>query len=147
MGQKKISNLHIVTDIKVHLSYKMADEKNSVKLLKKKDDPSVLNVDLSDVRNKIRRNELYQKQKAQKNKEKKKRKRASNLDGDDPAPKVQKTLDNMRVADETMVAPDDEEVLQDACTDEYASYFSGNAVPKILFTTCNRPRNYETMQF
>lgn len=58
----------------------------------------------------------------------------------EPPKQVQKTLENTRVKDETWVEPDDEEVLQDAMNDEYAEYFSGEKVPKILFTTCNRPK-------
>jgi len=46
----------------------------------------------------------------------------------------------MRVKDETMINPDDEEVLQDAMTDEFAQTFSGDKIPKVLFTTCNRPK-------
>jgi len=127
----------------------MADEKGTKAIAKKKDD-IVKDRDLSRVKNKILRTELYQKQKAQKSKEKRKqrekRKHDGGKDGEAP-PKVQKTLDNMRVADETMVEADDEEVMQDAYTDEFASYFSGTCVPKVLFTTCNRPKSYETMNF
>ena len=53
---------------------------------------------------------------------------------------MQKTLENMRVKDETIVDIEDEEILQDAMTDEMASYFAGERVPKVLFTTCNRPK-------
>lgn len=40
----------------------------------------------------------------------------------------------------TMVEEDDEEVLQDAMTDEFASAFTGETCPKVLFTTCSRPK-------
>merc|ERR1712168_606052 len=127
----------------------MADEKRAKKTLApKKKDENVRDADLSNMKNKLRRQELYQKQKALKAKEKRaKRKNNEGKDEDGAPKKVQKTIDNLRVADETMVAPDDEEVMQDACTDEFASYFSGTTVPKILFTTCNRPKSYETMNF
>lgn len=46
----------------------------------------------------------------------------------------------MRVKDITMVEEDDEEVLQDAMTDEFASAFTGETCPKVLFTTCARPK-------
>ena len=46
----------------------------------------------------------------------------------------------MRVKDMTMVEEDDEEVLQDAMTDEFASAFTGETCPKVLFTTCSRPK-------
>jgi len=131
----------------------MADEKKTKpkkdRVAIKKKEEVIKDSDLSNVKNKIRRNELYVQQKALKAKEKRaKRKRNEGKEDEDGAPpKVTKTLDNMRVADETMVAADDEEVMQDACTDEFASYFSGTTVPKILFTTCNRPKSYETMNF
>merc|ERR1712036_89688 len=120
----------------------MAEQKKPTKKeAAKKEAMMIKDTDLSTIRNKIRRNEMYLKQKSQKAKEKRvKRKRGKDDGGgEDGPPKVQKTLDNMRVVDETMVEADDEEVLQDACTDEFAAYFSGTCVPKVLFTTCNRP--------
>jgi len=52
-----------------------------------------------------------------------------------PAPKQpQKTLENTREVDETIVDPNDEEVLQDEETDQFADYFKGRH-PKILITT------------
>lgn len=119
------------------------NEEESIKLPKK--------TDLSDVKNKILRGELYRKEKQLKNKEKRKRREKRKREKDDgeeeKEPPKQKTLDNMRVKDETMVDLDDEEIMQDAATDEFASYFEGKTVPKVLFTTCNRPRNHETMLF
>ena len=48
----------------------------------------------------------------------------------------------MRVKDETIVDPEDEEVLQDEMTDEFASYFRREGTPKVLITTCNRPKSH-----
>jgi len=54
---------------------------------------------------------------------------------DQPAPKQpQRTLENTREVDETMVDPNDEEVLKDEATDQFAEYFKGRH-PKILITT------------
>ena len=64
-----------------------------------------------------------------------------------PPKQVQKTLDNMRVKDETVVDLDDEEILQDAATDELSSYFRGERIPKVLFTTCNRPKCHVNIIF
>ena len=50
-----------------------------------------------------------------------------------------KTIENMRVYDETMVNPEDEEVMRDEAQDETASYFNREKTPKILITTCDRP--------
>jgi ribosome production factor 1 len=41
----------------------------------------------------------------------------------------------MRVPDETIVNPEDEEVLADERTDEMAAYFDRKENPKILITT------------
>ncbi|XP_066913267.1 ribosome production factor 1-like [Clytia hemisphaerica] len=109
--------------------------------------------DLSLIKNKIRRNELYREEKQLKSKEKKKerakRKRERQEAGEDyePPKRAQKTLDNMRVKDNTMVEGEDEEVLQDAMTDEFASTFTGEKIPKVLFTTSTRPKCHETMMF
>lgn len=48
--------------------------------------------------------------------------------------------------DETTVDPDDEEVALDEATDEFASYFNRQTVPKILITTSDRPRG-RTVRF
>src|SRR3990167_3403923 len=52
---------------------------------------------------------------------------------------IPKTLDNTREFDETIVAPDDEEVFEDEQTDEFASYFDRTRTPKVLITTTIRP--------
>jgi len=51
-----------------------------------------------------------------------------------PLPK-QRTLDNTREPDDTMVAENDEEVIQDTNVDEFADYFLNKTTPKILITT------------
>ena len=52
-----------------------------------------------------------------------------------------KTLENTREKDETMVHPDDQEVLMDAETDEMAGYFKLKQAPKVLLTTCDTARS------
>lgn len=104
--------------------------------------------DLSNVKNKQLRSELYKKQKHLKTKEKieRRKKRKNESVADVPKP-VQKTLDNMRVKDETIVDPEDEEVRLDEANDEFASYFNCEKVPKVLITTCNRPKSFQTLKF
>jgi hypothetical protein len=51
----------------------------------------------------------------------------------------QKTLDNMRESDETVVAPNDEEILADESIDEFSQYFNGEVEPKIIITSCYAP--------
>jgi len=71
--------------------------------------------------------------------EKKERRKKNKAELGDEAPKkVTRTLENTREFDETIVKPDDEEVLQDEATDEFASFFNGEA-PKLAITTCKSP--------
>jgi ribosome production factor 1 len=51
----------------------------------------------------------------------------------------QKTLDNTRESDPTMVQADDEEFVADEAQDEFASYFRGDVEPKIIITSCYHP--------
>lgn len=79
--------------------------------------------------------------------DKKKEKRAARRErkrmvdelGDDaPKPKAQKTLENTREVDETIVESDDDEVAADQETDELSSYFDGKT-PKVIVTTSDKP--------
>lgn len=106
----------------------------------------------SNVKNKLLRSELYKKEKNTKNKEKRKEREKRKRERDElgaaaPPKQIQKTIDNMRVKDETIVDIDDEEIMQDAANDEYKTYFERENIPKILFTTCNRPKSHETLSF
>jgi hypothetical protein len=56
-----------------------------------------------------------------------------------PPKKIPRTLENTREADETIVNPLDEEVLEDEAEDEFSNYFDGKVTPKILITTSTRP--------
>ena len=50
-----------------------------------------------------------------------------------------RTIENTRIPDETVVLPDDEEVIQDEKTDEFASYFERRSMPKVLLLTVRKP--------
>lgn len=50
----------------------------------------------------------------------------------------QKTLDNMREKDETMVDVEDDEIAEDDARDEFAPYYSDIITPKIMIST--RPK-------
>ncbi|KAG2215496.1 hypothetical protein INT46_006756 [Mucor plumbeus] len=99
----------------------------------------------SELKNKHKRENLYQKQKLEKQKAKSaKRKQLAKAEEKNPELKkkrleenVPNTLDNTREADETMVEQDDE-VAQDEAMDELASYFSGKS-PKVLVTSSKNP--------
>ncbi|TPX34005.1 hypothetical protein SmJEL517_g03244 [Synchytrium microbalum] len=100
--------------------------------------------DLSLIRNKQKREELYHRLKTEKARLKlKKRLATRKQESEHPelkqerlATNVPKTLENTREFDETIVG-DDEEVLQEEETDELAGYFNG-ARPKIMVTTNKR---------
>lgn len=108
-------------------------------------------IDFSQIKNKQRRSSLYQKEKLKKAKEKRdrkrKRKQEESQEEGEPKPKqVPRTIDNTRVADETIVEPQDEEVLNDEETDEFAAYFRCEVVPKVLITSSDRSK-VKTVQF
>jgi len=147
-----MSDTEDVGDLKPIGVKKEPKEKKAPSAKKDKDGPAPITTDLSMVKNKLRRRELYAKMKQQKAKEKqenrKKRQRERDALGDEAPPvQVKKTLDNMRVKDETIVDPNDEEVLQDEMNDEFADYFRCERTPKILITTCNRPQSSDTIMF
>ena len=62
--------------------------------------------------------------------------------GEEAAPKgVTKTIESMRVKDETIITDaDDEEIKGEQNIDEFASYFKNEATPRILMTTNRRPK-------
>ncbi|GBG33058.1 Ribosome production factor 1 [Hondaea fermentalgiana] len=101
-------------------------------------------VHVNDIRNKAKRAQIRQKLKVDKEKAKQerklKRKREAQELGEDAPPKqVPKTQDSTREADNTVVAPDDEEVLADEEQDEFSEYFANLKKPKIMITTRPRP--------
>ncbi|KAJ7358765.1 Ribosome production factor 1 [Desmophyllum pertusum] len=81
----------------------------------------------SEIKNKLRRSTLYQKEKP-------------------PAKQVPRTIDNTRVADETIVEPHDDEVINDEENDELATYFKCEVIPKVLITSSDRSK-VKTVQF
>jgi len=106
---------------------------------------------ISEIKNKIRRNEEWLKLKRQKKKDKKarqdERKNEREALGDEAPPKqVPKTIDNMREYDETTVGgkegeEEDEEVEQDIVNDEFSQYFTKSYEPKVLITCGDNPHS------
>ncbi|CAG8547739.1 7208_t:CDS:2 [Paraglomus brasilianum] len=97
----------------------------------------------SQIKNKIKREGVYAKQK-QENSRRKLRERIKRRkeEAEDPEAKkarleknVPKTLESTREFDETIVPPDDLEVIEDETSDEFASYFREGHSPKLLITT------------
>ena len=89
------------------------------------------------IRNKQKRGATFAKfakqgEKEQKKERKKRQKEAEEL-GEEAAPrKAQRTLDNTREPDETVVQPDDAEVAAEDSFDEFAANFSGSVPPRTL---------------
>ena len=100
----------------------------------------------ADIRNKIKREDVYLRQKQLKSAIKKKvRVRRAKEEENNPKLKqnrieanVPKTLETMRAKDETLVDPEDEEILADEEQDEFASYFTQGIEPKVLITTSKK---------
>ncbi len=93
------------------------------------------------IRNKAKRQEVFNRIKRQKAeiKKSKKAKRKTDAEENKDAPKkIPNTLDNMREADETCFASDDDELAKDEEDDEFRSFFDGEQ-PKTIITTNNRP--------
>jgi ribosome production factor 1 len=98
----------------------------------------------ADIKNKMKRAEIRGKQfyenKAAKRKRRDARRSEAERLGDAAPPKqIPHTLDNTREVDDTIVGPDDEEVMGDEADDEFAQYFSGAVAPKLMVTTSPRP--------
>ncbi|KAJ3416937.1 Ribosome production factor 1 [Chytridiales sp. JEL 0842] len=99
----------------------------------------------SEIKNKVKREEVFNKQKAAKRQLKlKKRLKQKKEEEENPELKeerlknnVPNTLENTREVDETIVDPEDEEVLKSEDIDEFSPYFNG-LPPKILVTTSRR---------
>lgn len=97
---------------------------------------------VGDIANKAKRNEVYHKEVVAKNKARKQARLKRKQEEADalaagvelPAKKT-KTVENSRKADETMVEVNDEEVLGDEATDEFAAYYANQVKPKVLMTT------------
>ncbi|CAI8035477.1 Ribosome production factor 1 [Geodia barretti] len=94
--------------------------------------------------NKVRRLAAWREEKKRKMKEKRERREQRQKEreklGEDAPPKLEpRTIENTRVVDETVVVPDDEEVIQDEKTDEFAGYFDHRVTPKVLLLTVKKP--------
>ena len=44
--------------------------------------------------------------------------------------------------DETLVDPEDDEIIQDEQTDELSSYFKCERIPKVLITTSDKTKSH-----
>eukprot|EP00560_Eucampia_antarctica_P004760 CAMPEP_0197840370 /NCGR_PEP_ID=MMETSP1437-20131217/45570_1 /TAXON_ID=49252 ORGANISM="Eucampia antarctica, Strain CCMP1452" /NCGR_SAMPLE_ID=MMETSP1437 /ASSEMBLY_ACC=CAM_ASM_001096 /LENGTH=350 /DNA_ID=CAMNT_0043449975 /DNA_START=88 /DNA_END=1137 /DNA_ORIENTATION=- len=97
------------------------------------------------IKNKLKRSEMYGKYLLEKKAMKKEKrlardKKAEELGEDAQHDKqVPRTLESAREMEQTMVRPDDDEIVADEAEDEFAKYFSDEVRAKILVTTRPRP--------
>uniref|UniRef100_A0A7S1Z5U4 Brix domain-containing protein n=1 Tax=Ditylum brightwellii TaxID=49249 RepID=A0A7S1Z5U4_9STRA len=97
------------------------------------------------IRNKLKRSEMYGRylleKKAKKRELRLQRSKEAEELGEDAqhVKQTPRTLDNTREVEQTLVRPDDEEVMADEMEDEFAPYFSDEIRPKILLTTRPMP--------
>ncbi|KAJ1605019.1 IMP4-like U3 small nucleolar ribonucleoprotein (snoRNP) [Cryptosporidium canis] len=100
-------------------------------------------IDLKNVRNKIKRAEIANQLKREKKLEKSRRRRENRekeLRGEEVVKGVPRTIENTREIDETFVKDplNDKELHKEMENDEFSDYFSRKRPPKLLITTSNR---------
>ena len=102
--------------------------------------------DLSNIRNKIKRTEVYrrlqgEKAAATKSRRDKRKREEAEVGADALPPKqVPRTIEGTRTFDDTAVGGDaDGEVAGDEADDEFADIFSGAVAPKVMVTTQRYP--------
>ncbi len=93
------------------------------------------------MKNKARRAQLFDKLKREREKLRRanERRRKENPEVTHVIARPQRTLDNTREADETIVKAADEEVFEDEDVDEFAAYFDEGVKPRIILTTSMKP--------
>ena len=100
----------------------------------------------NDIRNKQKRQEIVLMKKVAERREAKieklKKRKIREEHGEEAMPKgVTRTIESMRVKDETIITDaDDEEIKGEQNIDEFSSYFNRETTPRILMTTNRRPR-------
>lgn len=130
----------------LHIIPKIAKKKGFQKAAEKKPQKkrSYLNVDITGIKNKMRRQQVLDKKMNEMKRLKKSLKRQRKKDTE--AGKAEKleplTIDDKRDFDETLVTEDDQEILKGEEMDEFAEYFSETRPPKILMTTSENPSKY-----
>ena len=103
---------------------------------------------LKGIRCKAKRVEVFQKLKkegeaANRKARKKRQKEAEALGEAAPDRKLQqKTLDNTREVDETIVGPDDPDIAAEDSFDEFSEHFSQRLPPRTVVTTSMKPSKY-----
>lgn len=121
-------------------------DKRIKKMMKKREKEKVITREASEIKNKLKRQEVVVRKRQAKQEERmidrlKKKKVREEL-GEAAMPKGKtNTIESMRVADETLIEDgEDEEIKGEQEIDEFSSYFKNMTTPKILMTTNRRPK-------
>ncbi|GAB5373222.1 hypothetical protein AAMO2058_001731800 [Amorphochlora amoebiformis] len=105
---------------------------------------SLVKMRVSEIPNKIKRSELYAKQKKLKAKMKKQKRKRSKIEAEalgeeSKKKKMVKTQDNTKEKDETLVIEGDEEVKGEEEMDEFSEILSGKKSPRVIVTSSYKP--------
>eukprot|EP01053_Blabericola_migrator_P002677 Blabericola_migrator_1__2676@NODE_175_length_12037_cov_81_938346_g152_i0_p6_GENE_NODE_175_length_12037_cov_81_938346_g152_i0NODE_175_length_12037_cov_81_938346_g152_i0_p6_ORF_typecomplete_len347_score69_85Brix/PF04427_18/6_6e34_NODE_175_length_12037_cov_81_938346_g152_i02101250 len=65
--------------------------------------------------------------------------REAELRGEEVVRQRPNTIDTMRRPDDTIVDPEDEEIVESNKADEYQPFYDGLVTPKLLISTCKKP--------
>ena len=121
-------------------------DKRIKKLTKKQEKDKPIERIAAEIKNKQKRQEIVIRKKGAAKEvrtlERLKKKKVREEQGEDAMPKgITKTIESMRVADDTLIDnAEDEDIKGEQEIDEFASYFKNMTTPKILMTTNRRPK-------
>ena len=121
-------------------------DKRIKKLMKKHEKEKEIKREPSDIKNKLKRQEVVVRKRQAKEEarviERLKKKKVREELGEAAMPKGKtNTIESMRVADETLIEDaQDEDIKGEQEIDEFSSYFKNLTTPKILMTTNRRPK-------
>eukprot|EP00471_Norrisiella_sphaerica_P006015 CAMPEP_0184489586 /NCGR_PEP_ID=MMETSP0113_2-20130426/15876_1 /TAXON_ID=91329 /ORGANISM="Norrisiella sphaerica, Strain BC52" /LENGTH=232 /DNA_ID=CAMNT_0026873103 /DNA_START=30 /DNA_END=729 /DNA_ORIENTATION=+ len=107
------------------------------------EDKDLLSYPTSSIKNKLKRKEIYTKQKKLKTKAKLQKRKRNKIEaerlGEECKKKVAKTQDNTKEKDETVVDPEDEEIKGEEDFDEFSEILKGEKEPKVIITSSYKP--------
>ncbi len=126
-------------------------DKRIKKIVKNQQKEKLIVREASEIKNKLKRQEVVLRKRIQSKDEKLverlKKKKVRHEQGEEAMPKgVTKTIESMRVADETLITGVDEEIKGEQSMDEFSAYFNNKTKPKILMTTNRRPKGVSQVQ-
>lgn len=94
----------------------------------------------NDIKNKVKRTQVLAREREEKAVARKRRREGEAAAAGGSRPKqAPRTIEGLRTADSTLVAPDDAEVLADEADDEFSRIYAGDEAPKVMVTTGIKP--------